>query len=68
MIGYITLALCILGQVIVGKWYMFAQCLYLVSNIASTIRDFALKLPRANKVREVAFTAITAALIIVRLL
>lgn len=67
MIGYITLALCILGQVIVGRWYIIAQTLYLIANCGSTARDFALNLPRANKVRDIAFTAITLALLIVRI-
>lgn len=67
-IGYITLALCIFGQVAVGYVYIIAQTAYLIANLASVIRDFALKLPRANKVKDIAFTAITIALIIIRLM
>jgi len=65
IIGYITLALCIIGQITVGKWYLLAQSAYLIANIAGVFRDFALHLPAANKVRDVVFTAITIALIIV---
>lgn len=63
-IGYLTLALCIIGQITVGKWYLLAQSVYLAANISGVLRDFALKLPTANKVRDIAFTAITIALII----
>lgn len=66
-IGYITLALCVFGQITVGYWYMIAQSAYLISNIAAVIRDFALNLPTANKVRDIVFTAITVALIIIRI-
>lgn len=66
-IGYITLALCVFGQIAVGYWYMIAQLAYLISNIAAVVRDFALKLPPANKVRDIVFTAITIALIVIKL-
>ena len=65
IIGYVTLALCIIGQITVGKWYLLAQSAYLIANVAGVFRDFALHLPAANKVRDVVFTAITVALIIV---
>lgn len=64
-IGYSTLAMCIFGQIAVGYWYLLAQFVYLVSNILGTVRDFALDLPMANKVRDIAFTAITAGLIVI---
>lgn len=66
-VGYITLALCVFGQITVGYWYMIAQSAYLISNIAAVVRDFALNLPTANKVRDIVFTAITVALIIIRI-
>ena len=65
-IGYFTLALCIFGQITVGTWYLLAQFGYLIANLLSTTRDFALNLPKANKVRDVVFTAITIALIVIR--
>ena len=66
-IGYFTLALCIFGQIAVGYAYMLAQIGYLVANVLSVVRDFALDLPRANKVRDIAFTAITLGLIVIRI-
>ena len=67
IIGYTTLALCIIGQITVGKWYLLAQSAYLIANIAGVFRDFALHLPSANKTRDIVFTAITIALIIINL-
>ena len=66
-VGYFTLALCIIGQVTVGYFYMFAQVGYLIANILGVVRDFALNLPRANKVRDITFTAITIGLIVIYL-
>lgn len=66
-IGYFTLALCIFGQVTIGYLYLVAQFGYLTANGLSVARDFALDLPKANKVRDIVFTAITIALITVRI-
>lgn len=66
-VGYLTLALCVFGQITVGSWYLLAQCAYLFSNACGVTRDIALKLPKANLVRDIVFTAITVALIVVRL-
>lgn len=67
LVGYGTLALCIFGQITVGTWYLLAQVAYLIANVFGVVRDFALELPPANKVRDIVFTAITIALIVVRL-
>lgn len=67
IVGYSTLALCIFGQIAVGYIYMVAQVAYLVANVFSVVRDFALDLPRANKVRDVVFTGITMALIAIKI-
>lgn len=66
-IGYLTLALCVFGQITVGHMYLVAQIAYLVSNILGVVRDFALNLPTANKVRDVTFTGITIALIVMKI-
>lgn len=68
IVGYTTLALCIFGQITVGYFYIVAQIAYLIANIFGVIRDFALDLPRANKVRDIVFTAITLALIALKIL
>ena len=65
IVGYVGLAMCIFGQITVGYWYLLAQCVYLVANVASVIRSFALGLPSANKVKDVVFTAITCGLIVI---
>lgn len=68
IIGYICLALCVVGQITVGYAYLLAQIVYLVANVASTIRDYALNLPKANKVKDICFSGITVALIIIFLI
>ena len=67
IIGYITLALCVFGQIAVGYVYLVAQGIYLIANLASVARDFALELPNANKVKDVVFSAITIGLIVIRI-
>lgn len=67
IIGYITLALCVVGQIAVGYLYIPAQLAYLAANALSVVRDFALCLPRSNKVKDICFTAITVGLIIIYL-
>lgn len=66
-VGYIGLALCIFGQVAIGWFYITAQFAYLIANISSVVRDYALDLPKANKVKDICFTAITVALIVIRI-
>lgn len=68
VIGYLCLALCIFGQIAVGYSYIPAQILYLTANVLNIIRNFALKLPTANKVRDICFTAITIGLIVIYLI
>lgn len=67
VVGYIGLALCVFGQIAIGWVYLVAQCAYLLANISGVARDFALKLPNANKVKDIVFTAITLALIVIRI-
>lgn len=64
-IGYITLIGLIVGQIIVGYWYLPAQILYLICNTACTVRTFALNQPPADKIKNCVFTAITIGLIII---
>lgn len=67
VMGYLTLALCVFGQITVGYIYLVAQSAYLAANAISVIRDYKLHLPRANKVKDIVFTAITIGLIVIRL-
>ena len=62
-IGYISLALCIFGQIAVGYMYIPAQIVYLCANVLSLVRSVSIKLPKANIIKDVVFTAITAGLI-----
>lgn len=64
-VGYLTLIGLVIGQIVVGYWYLFAQIIYLVCNFACTIRSFALKQPNADKIKNGVFTAITIGLIII---
>lgn len=64
-VGYLTLIGLIIGQIIVGYWYLLAQTLYLICNIACTIRTFAINQPPADKIKNCVFTAITIGLIII---
>lgn len=66
-IGYVSLALCIFGQVAVGYVYMVAQVAYLIANTWAVIRSFKLDQPRADKVRNIVFLAITVALIVIKI-
>lgn len=66
-IGYINFVLCIVGQITVGYFYIFAQCLYLVANGIGVARQFILKRPIADKTKDITFFAITLALIILKI-
>ena len=65
LIGYICIGLLVIGNITVGKFYLFAQVVYLVANGAQTVRSFVLNQPTADKTRNVVFTGITIALIII---
>ena len=66
-IGYISLALCIFGQITVGYVYLLAQCVYLCANGLSLARSITIRLPKANIVKDFCFTAITLGLIVIYL-
>lgn len=63
-IGYVIMALLLIGQVTVGWLFMVGQGAYLLGNIINVIRDYRLNRPRADKVKNICFTAITIGLII----
>lgn len=66
-VGYVALGLCILAQVTVGYLFILAQVLYTVANGMNIVRDYAMNLPTANKVRDIVFLAISIGLIIIKL-
>ena len=64
---YFVLGLTIVGQVItnVPMWgVLAAQSVWLVSNLIATVRDFILKRPTADKVKNICLTGITVGLVI----
>lgn len=61
---YLTLALTIAGQVLIGGNYFAGQGCWLVANVISVLRCFVLKRPAADTVKESALTALTAGLIV----
>lgn len=63
-IGYVIMALLLVGQVTVGWLFMVGQGAYLLGNVINVIRDYRLNRPRADKVKNICFTAITVGLII----
>jgi hypothetical protein len=65
IIGYVLLAGLVIGQVTIGYWYLFAQFVYLICNITNVVRDFAQNMPTSYKVKDICFSALTLALIII---
>lgn len=63
--GYLVMALLLVGQVTVGWLFMVGQGAYLVGNTINVVRDFKLGRPASDKVKNICFTAITLGLIIV---
>ena len=65
-VGYLSLFGCVVGQIVVGYAYLPAQFLYLLCNVAVTVRSFAIHQRPSDKVKNCTFTAITLGLIIIR--
>lgn len=64
---YLVLTGLIIAQCVIGKWYLIGQTIYLFCNVTSVVRDYALKRPTADKVKDYACTAITIGLILIAL-
>ena len=65
---YVTLALLIIAQCVVGGNFYLGQGIYLAANVISVFRCFALERPAADKVKDIACTAVTIGLIVFNLL
>lgn len=65
---YLNLALTIGGQALMGGFYLLAQSVWLIANIIAVARDFALKRPAADIVKDSAMLGLTAALVLLRVL
>lgn len=64
---YLVLFGTIAGQALVGGLYLLAQTIWLICNIIAFGRDFVLKRPKADKVKDAGLCGLTVALIILRL-
>jgi hypothetical protein len=61
---YVILALTILGQMVIGLNYLWGQGAWLIANVLTLARDFALDRPTADKVKNSCMLAITVGLIV----
>jgi hypothetical protein len=61
---YISLALCLVAQIIIGGNYIAGQGLYLVANLIGVYRTFTMKRRTPDKVKDSCFLAVTLGLII----
>ena len=60
----LCLGLTIAGQILIGGSYVIGQGIWLVSNVICLTRDFVLRRPMADKVKNATLTAITLTLVI----
>lgn len=65
---YVTLVLLIVGQCTVGSVFYIGQSAYLVANLISVFRCFALNRPMSDKVKDISCLAITLGLLGVKML
>ena len=65
---YVAMFMTVLGQCIVGNMFYVGQGLFLTANIIYLIRDFKLNRPKADKIKNTLFTAITVGIIIMQLI
>lgn len=66
--GYLILVLLLVGQITVGWAFFIGQGAYLIGNLINVVRDFKLDRPKADKVKNICFTAITIGLIIIKII
>ena len=64
---YVVLVLLIVGQCTVGANFYLGQCVYLLANCTAVYRNFKLRRPAADKVKDCACLAITVGLIVFNL-
>lgn len=58
-----VLMLTIIGQVTVGASFIIGQGVWLIANTIALVRDFALKRPVADKIKNATLWAITCGLV-----
>lgn len=62
-LAYVSIVFTVLGQCIVGGSFYIGQVGFLIANTVNIVRDFALKRPAADKIKNVTFWAITVGII-----
>lgn len=65
---FLTLALLIIGQCVCGANFWIGQSVYLLANVISVYRCFALNRPMADKIKDICCTGVTIGLIVFALL
>ena len=65
---YIAMFMTVLGQCVVGNIFYIGQGLFLIANVIYLIRDFKLGRPKADKIKNTLFTAITVGIILMQLI
>ena len=65
---YIAMFMTVLGQCVVGNIFYVGQGLFLIANVIYLVRDFKLGRPKADKIKNTLFTAITVGIIIMQLI
>ena len=65
---YIAMFMTVLGQCVVGNIFYVGQGLFLIANVIYLIRDFKLGRPKADKIKNTLFTAITVGIILMQLI
>ena len=68
IINYVSLLCCLTATVTIGYLYLFAQGAYLTANIINVSRDFILKRPKSDKIKDSAFLLITIILIVIKII
>ena len=61
---YIVIIFTVIGQCIVGGNFYMGQGAYLIANAINLFRDFALRRPAADKIKNSTFFAITIGIIL----
>ena len=64
---YAVIVLLVIGQITVGWLFYVGQGAYLIGNIINVLRDFKMNRPKADKIKNLLFTAITIGLIMLRM-
>ena len=65
---YFNLALTIAGQLLVAELYLIAQGIWTFANVIALVRDFVLKRPAADIVRDTGMLALSVSLVTLRIL